>query len=57
MERTLLGKRNPEMAASIENIMKADRTAFVGVGLLHLLGEQGVPELLRQRGYQVEQIY
>lgn len=57
MARTLLGKRNPEMAASIETIMKADRTAFVGVGLLHLLGEQGVPELLRQRGYQVEQIY
>jgi uncharacterized protein YbaP (TraB family) len=57
MERTLLGKRNPEMAASIESIMKADRTAFVGVGLLHLLGEQGVPELLRQRGYQVEQVY
>ena len=57
MDRTLLGKRNPEMAASIENIMKADQTAFVGVGLLHLLGEQGVPELLRQRGYQVEQIY
>ncbi|MNY64023.1 TraB family protein [compost metagenome] len=57
MDRTLLGKRNPEMAASIENIMKADQTAFVGVGLLHLLGAQGVPELLRQRGYQVEQIY
>jgi uncharacterized protein YbaP (TraB family) len=57
MDRTLLGKRNPEMAASIEHIMKADQTAFVGVGLLHLLGEQGVPELLRQRGYQVERIY
>lgn len=57
MERTLLNKRNPEMAASIEHIMQADRTAFVGVGLLHLLGAQGVPELLRQRGYQVEQVY
>jgi uncharacterized protein YbaP (TraB family) len=57
MEHTLLGKRNPEMAAAIANIMNTDQTAFVGVGMLHLLGENGVPELLRERGYQVEQIY
>ncbi|MES2257363.1 MAG: TraB/GumN family protein [Pseudomonadota bacterium] len=57
MDRTLLGKRNPEMAASIENIMRQDQVAFVGVGLLHLVGEQGVPQLLRQRGYDVEKMY
>ncbi|WP_229489846.1 TraB/GumN family protein [Pseudoduganella namucuonensis] len=57
MERTLLGKRNPEMAASIEDIMKTDQVAFVGVGLLHLVGDNSLPELLRERGYQVEQLY
>jgi len=57
MERTLLGKRNPEMAASIEAIMQKDQVAFVGVGLLHLVGDHGLPELLKERGYQVEQLY
>lgn len=54
---TLLGKRNPDMVASIETIMNGGRTAFVGVGLLHLLGANGLPELLMQRGFQVERVY
>lgn len=57
MQRVLLGKRNPEMAANIERIMQQDQVAFVGVGLLHLVGENGLPQLLKQRGYQVEQLY
>lgn len=57
MNRVLLGKRNPEMAANIERIMQQDRVAFVGVGLLHLVGDDGVPQLLKRRGYQVEQLY
>jgi uncharacterized protein YbaP (TraB family) len=57
MQHTLLGKRNPEMAASIETIMQDDQPAFVGVGLLHLIGSNGVPQLLRQRGYDVEQVF
>lgn len=58
--RTLLGKRNPEMAARIELIMlimQEGRTSFVAVGLLHLLGANGLPQLLSQRGYQVERMY
>ncbi len=53
----LLGKRNPEMAARIERIMQSGKTAFVGVGLLHLLGRDGLPRLLVQRGYLVERMY
>jgi len=56
MDRTLLGKRNPEMAAGIEAIMRKG-DAFIGIGLLHLVGDKGVPALLRQHGYQVEQVY
>lgn len=56
MDRTLLGKRNPEMAASIEAIMRKG-DAFIGIGLLHLVGEKGVPALLRQHGYEVEKVY
>lgn len=55
--RILLGKRNPEMAARIELIMQDDKTSFVGVGLLHLLGANGLPQLLSQRGYLVERMY
>lgn len=55
--QTLLGKRNPEMASRIELIMQGGDVAFVGVGLLHLLGANGLPRLLSQRGYQVERMY
>lgn len=55
--RTLLGKRNPEMAERIEHMMKDGKVSFVGVGLLHLLGANGLPQLLAQRGYQVERMY
>lgn len=55
--QVLLGRRNPEMAAGIERIMQGGKTAFVGVGLLHLLGTDGLPQLLSQRGYHVERVY
>jgi uncharacterized protein YbaP (TraB family) len=55
--RTLLDRRNPEMAAHIERIMQDSKVTFVGVGLLHLLGANGLPRLLSQRGYQVERMY
>ena len=55
--RTLLDRRNPEMAQRIAHIMKDGKVSFVGVGLLHLLGANGLPQLLSQRGYQVERIY
>ena len=54
---TLLDKRNPKMAARIALILQDGKTTFVGVGLLHLLGNNGLPRLLSQRGYQVERMY
>lgn len=55
--RVLLGRRNPEMAAEIERLMRRDSVTFVGVGCLHLLGADGLPQLLAQRGYLVERVY
>jgi uncharacterized protein YbaP (TraB family) len=55
--RVLLGRRNPEMADHIERLMRKDSVTFVGVGLLHLLGANGLPQLLAQRGYLVERVY
>ena len=54
--RTLLDRRNPEMAQRIGHIMKDGKVSFVGVGLLHLLGPNGLPQLLAQRGYRVERM-
>jgi uncharacterized protein YbaP (TraB family) len=55
--RTLLGRRNPEMVSHIERLMREGSVTFVGVGLLHLLGANGLPQLLAQRGYLVERVY
>jgi uncharacterized protein YbaP (TraB family) len=55
--RVLLGRRNPEMVDHIERLMREDSVTFVGVGLLHLLGANGLPQLLAQRGYLVERVY
>lgn len=55
--RVLLGRRNPEMAAQIGRLMRRDSVTFVGVGCLHLLGANGLPQLLAQQGYLVERVY
>ncbi|WP_082493994.1 TraB/GumN family protein [Massilia sp. Leaf139] len=55
--RKLLGRRNPDMAAQIDQLMGEGGVLFVGVGLLHLLGDNGLPQLLAQRGYLVERVY
>ncbi len=57
LQQVLLDQRNPNMANKVEALLKTDKTSFVAVGALHLLGDKGVPQLLRQRGYQVQKIY
>lgn len=57
IHRTLLEQRNPHMAGKIEGFLQTGQITFVGVGLMHLLGDSGIPSLLRQRGYQVDQLY
>jgi uncharacterized protein YbaP (TraB family) len=55
--RMLLGRRNPEMVAHIEQLMRSSSVTFIGVGCLHLLGPNGLPRLLEHRGYLVERVY
>lgn len=55
--RKLLGRRNADMATQIDALMRQGGVLFVGVGLLHLLGENGLPQILAQRGYLVERVY
>lgn len=55
--KVLLDQRNPGIASKIEALLKHDKVTFVGVGLLHLVGEKSVPALLRERGYEVVRVY
>jgi uncharacterized protein YbaP (TraB family) len=56
-QRILLDKRNPPMANKIAALLDEDGSSFVAVGSLHLIGKNGVPNLLRQKGYVVEKLY
>lgn len=49
----LLDKRNENWIPIIEKMIK-EKPSFFGFGALHLAGEKGVIQLLRNQGYQVE---
>jgi hypothetical protein len=52
----LIFERNRNMVRKIEDFLKAEETYFVVVGAGHLVGAKGIIELLKQRGYTVEQL-
>jgi hypothetical protein len=52
----LIVDRNRRWLPQIEALLAGDQRAFVAVGALHLVGDQGVVELLRGKGYHVEQL-
>ncbi|WP_298267048.1 TraB/GumN family protein [Geobacter sp.] len=51
----LIFARNRAMAAAIERRMQGKGPVFVVVGAAHLVGPRGIVELLRRKGYRVEQ--
>ena len=53
----LLNERNGPMADKVASLLARENNAVVAVGLLHLLGKNGLPELLRRRGIAVERVY
>ena len=53
--KRLLDDRNPLIAAAIDNLHNSGQRVFAAVGSLHMIGPSGLPQLLRQRGYKVEQ--
>lgn len=57
MQDVLLGKRNGPMADKLADMLKQNRSSVAAVGVLHLLGKQGVPELLRAKGIKVQRVY
>jgi uncharacterized protein len=53
--KRILDDRNPQLAASIDALHNGGTRVFAAVGSLHMIGPKGLPALLRQRGYRVEQ--
>ena len=51
----LFYQRNATMAAKIEEYLKEEGKFFVVVGAGHLVGEKGIVELLKRKGFPVEQ--
>ena len=54
--RPLVTDRNQHWLPQIERFLKDDRNTLVVVGALHLVGDGGLLELLRQDGYQPLQL-
>jgi len=57
MREVLMVERNAPMADKVVSLLGREQNAVVAVGLLHLVGKDGVPELLRKRGVKVERVY
>ena len=44
-----------QLVGLLEDVDRAGTRVLVGVGALHLVGENGLPNLLREAGYRVEE--
>lgn len=53
--KTLLTDRNVRMAERLQAMLGEDKVYFVVVGAGHLVGDKGLPALLREAGLRVEQ--
>ena len=49
-------RRNQTMAKGVEKVLGESDRVFIVVGALHLVGARGIPALLEQAGYRVEQL-
>lgn len=54
--KKLIDDRNVKMAEKVEGYLKTGDTTFVVAGALHMSGEKGIVNLLKAKGYTVEQI-
>lgn len=53
---SIVADRNRNWANTIDKLLGDDEDYLVIVGALHLIGEDGVPQLLESRGYTVNQL-
>lgn len=54
--KTLMVDRNTNWVGRIEDIMSGSDDYFIAVGAGHLIGEDGVVEMLKRKGYAIERV-
>jgi uncharacterized protein len=54
--KKLFDERNLKMTSKIEGYLNSDGSYFVIVGAGHLVGKRGIVEILKSKGYVVEQL-
>lgn len=52
----LLTQRNHAMTNKLEGLIESGKICFVVVGAAHLVGETGIVQLFKDKGYQIEQL-
>ncbi|MDB5755741.1 MAG: TraB/GumN family protein [Massilia sp.] len=57
MQKVLLDGRNGAMADKLMLLLEREDNAVAAIGVLHLLGKNSVPALMRARGVTVERVY
>lgn len=55
--KEMLSKDTASSAFMRHALLDGGRSAFIAIGALHLVGENGVPALLRRRGFAVQKLY
>lgn len=55
--KTLLQQRNPGLANGVADLLRQHDRAVAAIGILHLVGPDSVPHLLKKKGLQVKQLY
>ena len=51
----LITKRNYKMTEKVQGFLKTDKDYFVVVGAGHVIGKEGIVDILQKRGYKVDQ--
>ena len=51
--QALLVQRNTDWAGQIQTLLASSGTAFIAVGAAHLVGDDSVQEILKDRGVAV----
>jgi uncharacterized protein YbaP (TraB family) len=57
VNEVLLKERNAALADKLARLLGSENRTVAAIGILHLLGTDGVPALLQARGISVERVY
>jgi uncharacterized protein YbaP (TraB family) len=57
VQKVMLDERNGALADKLVQLLTQENNSVAAIGVLHLLGKNSVPALLRARGVTVERVY